>query len=132
MKLKFDTTLCTECHACEMMCSMAHFQVYNQKRAALRTITKFPDSPDMAYCRQCEDAPCAAVCPVDALTREDEVVWMDMEKCIQCGLCQEACPYDAMFQTPEGNYFKCDTCKGAFKCTAACATKALTTTREVE
>jgi Fe-S-cluster-containing hydrogenase component 2 len=125
MKLKFNTELCTECHSCELMCSMAHYGVYNIKRSALRTITKFPKSPDMAYCRQCTDAPCVDACQFGALTEVDGVMILDGEKCVNCGLCQAACPYEAIFQLPEGDYFKCDTCQGEFKCTNSCVTGAL-------
>lgn len=125
MKLKFNTELCTECHSCELMCSMAHYGAYNIKRSALRTVTNFPESPDMAYCRHCKDAPCLEVCQFDALSVIEEVIVLDHDKCVNCGLCQDACPYDAIYRLPEGDYFKCDTCRGNFKCAGACVTGAL-------
>ena len=130
MKLKFDTHLCTECHSCEMMCSMVRFKVYNIKKAALRTKTRFPDSPELDYCRQCKNAPCMDVCPVEAITKDGDVYLLNESICIQCGQCQEACPYDAIFITPEGQFFKCDSCQGKYLCTTTCATQALTADKE--
>jgi len=47
-------------------------------------------------CMQCEDAPCADVCPVGATYRRpDGIVMMDYDKCIGCRYCIVACPYRA-------------------------------------
>ncbi|SCY05833.1 4Fe-4S dicluster domain-containing protein [Alkaliphilus peptidifermentans] len=132
MKLKFNTDICTECHSCELSCSMAHYDVYNTQKASLRIITKFPDSPDLAYCRHCSDALCVMACKFDALLVENQVIILDTEKCVNCGMCQDACPYDAIFKLPDDTYFKCDYCKGEFKCTKTCATGALSIAKEGE
>jgi electron transport complex protein RnfB len=38
---------------------------------------------------------CIAVCPVEAITRND-VVRVDDDKCIDCGVCVEVCPSKAL------------------------------------
>lgn len=38
---------------------------------------------------------CVEVCPVGALKRED-IVKIDKEKCIDCGMCVKACKHGAM------------------------------------
>jgi Fe-S-cluster-containing hydrogenase component 2 len=40
---------------------------------------------------------CAEVCPVEAITIENEKAVVDEEKCIDCGACSEACPVKAIF-----------------------------------
>ena len=47
-------------------------------------------------CRQCEDAPCANVCPNGAIARENGFVHVMQERCIGCKTCVVACPYGAM------------------------------------
>lgn len=47
-------------------------------------------------CLHCQDAPCVAVCPVQATyVRDDGIVMMDYDVCIGCRYCQVACPYGA-------------------------------------
>jgi molybdopterin-containing oxidoreductase family iron-sulfur binding subunit len=47
-------------------------------------------------CQQCEDSPCAAVCPTGATWREpDGIVAIDYDWCIGCRYCMASCPYGA-------------------------------------
>ncbi len=47
-------------------------------------------------CRQCDDAPCAAVCPTGTLFNADGIVEVREKRCIGCSLCVSACPYGAI------------------------------------
>lgn len=49
-------------------------------------------------CQNCQNAPCAKVCPVGAtFYSEDEIVLVDQERCIGCRICITACPYERRF-----------------------------------
>ncbi|WP_239670669.1 4Fe-4S dicluster domain-containing protein [Vibrio variabilis] len=97
-------------------------------------------------CRQCEDAPCAKVCPNHAIVQEDHYVKVLQSRCIGCKTCAIACPYGAMdvvtkqVEQTEGAYalfnrvvtesraLKCDLCshrQGGPACMEVCPTNAL-------
>jgi formate dehydrogenase iron-sulfur subunit len=48
-------------------------------------------------CRKCEDAPCIAVCPADALEKdEDGIINRYTNLCISCKSCVTICPFGTM------------------------------------
>ena len=47
-------------------------------------------------CQGCLEHPCMAVCPRQAITRQNGQAHIDQDKCIKCGKCKAACPYDAI------------------------------------
>ncbi len=47
-------------------------------------------------CRHCEDAPCAKVCPVGAITHQDGMIQLNENTCIGCKMCALACPFGAI------------------------------------
>ncbi len=48
-------------------------------------------------CRKCEDAPCIAVCPADALEKDDDgIVTRYTNLCISCKSCVTICPFGTM------------------------------------
>ena len=70
-----DATKCIGCRTCEVACAVSHQE--NQDCAALSPdefISRIRVIKDHTWttavaCHQCEDAPCANVCPVDAISR---------------------------------------------------------------
>ena len=86
-------------------------------------------------CRFCEDAPCVAACPRDALEQSQEtgIIMVDEEKCNGCGWCIEACDYGAIQLHPETRVvFSCDLCDGEPKCVEWCPEEALDfTTKDI-
>lgn len=48
-------------------------------------------------CRKCEDAPCIAVCPADALEKDEEgIINRHTNLCISCKSCVTICPFGTM------------------------------------
>ncbi len=125
--LVVDKSICTECRACELRCSFAHFGVFNPNKAGIRIVARWPELPHVRLCRQCDDPSCLDACPVGALERgEDGVVHVKWEDCTGCGACVEACPYDGIWLDPlSGVAIKCDTCGGEYQCVAGCMAGAL-------
>jgi Fe-S-cluster-containing hydrogenase component 2 len=79
-------------------------------------------------CQQCEDAPCINVCPVKAISRDENLdyVKIDYDICIGCRACVSACPFGAMsFDVIGRKVVKCDLCDGDPQCVRFCEVKAL-------
>jgi electron transport protein HydN len=91
-------------------------------------------------CRQCDDAPCAAVCPTGTLVMGNNSVQVIPSRCIGCKSCMIACrfgvieilPCELLDGQPLGTTHveavKCDLCesRGAGPaCVEVCPTKAI-------
>lgn len=55
----------------------------------------------MAYvvtdaCVRCKFTDCVAVCPVDCFHEGENMLVIDPEVCIDCGVCEPECPADAI------------------------------------
>lgn len=99
-----DSDKCRGCKKCELACIASHNGVTIKEAAKLRKdheprvhVVKTDTIKMPVQCRQCEDAPCALVCPTHALIQENHgKVIMRTEFCAGCGLCVMACPYGAI------------------------------------
>lgn len=112
---------CLGCKSCEVACAVEHSKSQDLFTAILekpapRTRMHVGQCEGFAVplqCRQCEDAPCKAVCPTKALHREDtgQPVLLNGELCVGCGLCVLACPFGVISLDTEGcSVVKCDQC----------------------
>jgi len=120
---------CIGCRQCEFACAVAHSQ--SKDAAAALTEDPLPRarihvSPGTAMnvsfpnrCRHCSPAPCEQVCPTGAIARDaaQELVLLDVHKCIACAMCAMVCPFDAVTFHAQANGMparivatKCDGC----------------------
>ena len=90
-----DPKQCIGCGTCMAACSSVHQAKGLQKKSRL-TVMKHGTATAPVMCRHCEDAPCATVCPVKAITQEDGKVLLNETLCIGCTLCAIACPFGAV------------------------------------
>jgi Fe-S-cluster-containing hydrogenase component 2 len=112
-----------------MVCSVKHEGVSNPSRARISIIKWFMEGFHMPMlCQQCMEAPCVAVCPKDALSRDEhlELVKLDYDLCIGCKMCVMACPFGGMgIDTVANKVIKCDLCDGDPQCVRFCFPGAL-------
>jgi carbon-monoxide dehydrogenase iron sulfur subunit len=120
---------CVGCHQCEIACVVEHSQSKTLYGAFLETpiprrfIVATPgihlNSSFPSKCRHCSPAPCQAVCPTAAISRDADmdIVLIDGNKCIVCGMCAMVCPFDVITYFPSARVkpqrtvaIKCDNC----------------------
>lgn len=94
-----EPKLCIGCNTCMAACATVHKAEGLQAHPRLTVMrTGLVSAPVM--CRHCEDAPCARVCPVNAITHAADSIVLNETLCIGCKLCAIACPFGAI--TPSG------------------------------
>lgn len=115
---------CIGCRACEVACVMAHNaeqHVLSEQAFHPRiTVIKRQQLRNALTCHHCEDAPCARSCPNGAISRIDDSVQVNQQKCIGCKACVVACPFGTMQVLVESvderrtraTAHKCDLCYG--------------------
>ena len=114
---------CIGCGTCQSACADAHRMQGLQDTPRLALVKTGGISAALA-CHHCEGAPCAEVCPVNAIEHDGDRIHVKEQECIGCRLCAIACPFGAIH--PDGTSIA-----GVFDpdgphCVAACPTKALT------
>jgi Fe-S-cluster-containing dehydrogenase component len=112
-----DLRKCIGCHACTVACKAEHQIPLGVWRCWVKTVDKgtYPEAKRHFFpvlCNQCDDAPCARICPTRALyRRRDGIVDLDPDRCIGCRACMAACPYDQLFIDPQTRTAeKCNFC----------------------
>jgi anaerobic carbon-monoxide dehydrogenase iron sulfur subunit len=144
-----DPARCLGCHGCELACAMAHSdakEIFDVPRTAglfSRThVVAVDEARVPMQCRQCEDAPCAKVCPTGAMRQAEGqgTVSLNEQACIGCKLCTMVCPFGVVTvvnrpsaRTNGGVATKCDLCadwrerngKEKTACEEACPTRTI-------
>ena len=119
---------CIACRTCELVCSFSHFDEFNPRLSAVNVVNYYEDFISVpVMCLQCDEACCEKVCPVGALSRdEDGVIAKDSDKCIVCKMCVSACPLGNMSYSPlKQQVIKCDNCDGDPMCAKFCKGNAI-------
>ena len=124
-----DYEHCTGCRLCEMVCSVKKEGVSDPARARVHIIKWEMEGFYLPmFCQHCEDPLCAAVCPVNAIQRDETLarVIVDRDLCIGCRACVTACPLGGIgFDAKEGKVLRCDLCDGEPTCVNFCETGAI-------
>ncbi|MEH2921324.1 electron transport protein HydN [Samsonia erythrinae] len=97
-----NSSKCIGCRTCEVACVVSHQE--SQDCSSLNPenflprihVIKSLHVSTAVMCRQCEDAPCANVCPNGAIEHEKDFIHVLQERCIGCKTCVVACPYGVM------------------------------------
>jgi Fe-S-cluster-containing dehydrogenase component/formate-dependent nitrite reductase membrane component NrfD len=131
-----DLRKCIGCHACTIACKAEHQIPVGVNRCWVKTVEKgtFPDTRRFFFpvlCNQCDEAPCARICPTNALfKRRDGIVDLHADSCIGCRACMVACPYDQLFIDPNTHTAeKCNFCANRVEnellpaCVSVCPTE---------
>ncbi len=108
---------CINCEACMIACNVENKVPPNKHRNWIKqhesgifphlSMTFMPEN-----CHHCDNAPCVQVCPTGAsYQRDDGLVLIDYDKCINCQYCIAACPYEARYVDEERDVVdKCTFC----------------------
>jgi len=107
-KLLIDLDICEKCDDCGMSCSYIQHP-RNNGITSLRELAHFA-----VICRKCDDAPCVASCPWEALEMQATgALKRYMMRCTSCKSCSRGCPFGTIY--PETIPFvvaRCDYCLG--------------------
>ena len=126
---------CISCRTCELVCSFGHYQEFNPKLSNVTVMDYEKATVTIpVMCMQCEEPACMKVCPVGAISRNENGAFvMDEAKCIVCKMCMNACPLgNISFNPVKRKVFKCDLCDGDPKCAKFCPSGAIVYGEAVE
>jgi anaerobic carbon-monoxide dehydrogenase iron sulfur subunit len=127
-----DPDKCIGCVVCEYACSMVNEKTYNPTKSRIRAMRIGPLENMAVTCRHCEDPPCVAACPREALSQDENtgIIHVDESACNGCNWCVSACNFGAMMLHPEKKIaFTCNACEDqpdGPQCVKWCPEEALT------
>jgi len=123
-----DIEKCIGCEMCMIDCAAHHADpkdlpiVYPQSWDLLPEARLYVDLagplPVPLLCKHCENAPCATVCPTEAVRVDEKTGFkiLDKERCIGCRSCLLICPFGLISMDRDGRAAqKCDMCIERFE-----------------
>ena len=107
-KFLCDAERCIECNACVTACKNEHEVPWGINRRRVVTIQDGqPGERSISVaCMHCSDAPCMAVCPVDCFYEGENMLVINPNECIDCGVCEPECPAEAILPDTENGLEK--------------------------
>lgn len=127
--LVVDRSKCAGCRICELWCSLQREQVANPAFSSIKIVRDHAGYYCLPVtCTQCVNAPCAAGCPKQALSQDQQTggIAVDTEKCVGCRKCLKDCPNSAIsFHPQTRKAITCDLCNGRPVCVTLCPMGAL-------
>lgn len=119
---------CISCRSCELICSFCKVGEFNPGESAVNVLSYKEAAISVpVMCMQCEDAACMKVCPVKAISRDENgAVVSNPKKCIVCKMCVSACPMgNIAVSSVQKKIVKCDLCGGGPGCAKVCPSGAI-------
>ncbi|MFH1768604.1 MAG: 4Fe-4S dicluster domain-containing protein [Candidatus Omnitrophota bacterium] len=138
-----DISKCLGCKSCQIACALVNSQskeIYSavKEKPLPKKRVFIQVSCDGIYplqCRHCDEPLCVLSCMSAAITKDsvNNVVVIDEEKCVACGMCIMSCPFGALIIDSDKKVaVKCDLCIGKNAderndpvCVQSCPTKSL-------
>lgn len=127
--LLIDPEKCNGCRTCEAVCSLVHEGRCNPAESRI-SVVAFREAGLYIpmTCQHCQSPPCDAVCPTNAVRRDEKLgrVVIDADLCIGCRMCLVVCPFGGIGLDARGErVIHCDLCDGDPLCAKFCETEAI-------
>jgi Fe-S-cluster-containing dehydrogenase component len=118
-KLKANPTLCIGCYACIIACQQEKDLAPGEALIQVDVLGPFPRKDGLKFdvqirfCQHCDDAPCEATCPEQAIKQTEEgFITVDQNLCNGCRACVDECVVGRIVYREESHtVMMCDLCQ---------------------